>query len=127
MALEVRTIIAGIGDTATITQTVSASKSTDIVETIAGEATDTQVACACNVSAAKAVVMFASGALTVKTNSSSNPQETITLAANQVLVWINGTPGAVSPFANDVTTIFATNAAQTAVTLTIKIVEDATE
>lgn len=62
------------------------------------------------VTKAKIVCMciYASKACTFKTNSSSTPQDTITIAAGQQVVWRN-TDTAACPFSADITKIFVTN------------------
>lgn len=64
-------------------------------------------------------------AVTVKTNSSGAPQETLTLTANVPLVWYTGC-GYTKPFAGDVTTIYITNASGSTATIKINKLEDTT-
>lgn len=72
----------------------------------------------------KAMSICATQDSTVKTNSSSSPQETLTLKANVVMSWLTGDPSANKFLAGDVTDWYVTNAV--AMTLTIIIGEDST-
>lgn len=55
-------------------------------------------------------------ALTIKTNSSGSPADTITLLAGQNLIWSHATDGdAKNPLQTDVTGLFLTNASGTLV------------
>jgi hypothetical protein len=64
----------------------------------------------------KSMVLIASQALTLKTNSTSSPQETIALAANKQLVWTIDHIEA-KPFAGNITKFYVTNAGGTDATL----------
>jgi hypothetical protein len=65
------------------------------------------------------IVLFASGALTIKTNSTTTPGDTITLSAGQALIWAHDYV-ADNPFTADVTKLYVTNASTT-VTSTFKL------
>lgn len=66
-----------------------------------------------------------SKAVTLKTNSSSSPQETIALAADKPLVYIPGL-GLTAPFSGDVTSIYLSNSSGAAAVVTIKLLFDST-
>lgn len=56
--------------------------------------------------------IYASTACTIKTNSSGSPQDTISLAAGENLLWTAAKDGLPScPFSDDVTALYVTNAA----------------
>lgn len=58
----------------------------------------------------KSILIYSDKAVTLKTNSSGSPQETIPLTAGQALIWVRASDGAGHiPFAGDVTKIFITN------------------
>ena len=59
-------------------------------------------------------VLFADQALTVKTNSTTTPQETIALAKGQQIVWTTAHLEDC-PFSADVTNIYLTNASSSVV------------
>ena len=62
--------------------------------------------------------------LTIKTNSSGSPQETITLIPGQNFIWTLATDGAGKiPFAGDVTEIFVTAGTGSDGTLKIRAIE----
>lgn len=73
---------------------------------------------------AKAYAICADQDCTVKTNSSSSPQETLTLKANQALVWRLNDPTTMHFLSNDLTQIFVTNT--TALTIKFGHVVDVT-
>jgi hypothetical protein len=60
----------------------------------------------------KSVYISSDNALTLKTNSSGSPQETLTLGAGDVIQWDN-TNGLVAPFAGNVTALYVTNGSST--------------
>ena len=78
-----------------------------------------------DISQLKMFVMVCNKALTIKTNSSGSPQETIVLVADKPFVWVAGA-GIAIPFAGDVTTIFLSNASGAAAVLNIRTLIDAT-
>lgn len=59
------------------------------------------------------MVLTCDKAVTVKTNSSSTPQETITLAAGQAIVWASDHTES-APFSSNITKFFVTNAGSAA-------------
>jgi hypothetical protein len=67
----------------------------------------------------QSIYILASGALTLKTNSSGSPQDTITLAADEPIVWLAGS-GMPALFAGNITSGFVTNAGGSAVQLDIR-------
>lgn len=58
----------------------------------------------------KSLVLYSDQAMTIKTNSSGTPQETIVLAAKSQLVW-NTDSAMAKPFSANVTKIFVTTGA----------------
>ena len=119
--------VSGIG-AATIQKSITATGGgvALVSETIAGEETDLEIAFDLDKSATTMFVMTATGPLTIKTNSSSEPQETITIAADGIIPWAEGEDGFTSPFADDVTKLFVTNAELTDAVLSIQAVYDVT-
>jgi hypothetical protein len=62
------------------------------------------------------------GTVTVKTNSTGSPQDTIVLTNGQVLLWTLQTNLiGKCPFSNNVTTIYVTNGGASAVTFSIRV------
>jgi|SRR6516162_6867975 hypothetical protein len=77
--------------------------------TITAGATNSPITLSWTITAMQSFMMWSSQALTVKTNSSSSPAQTFSLAANQEVVW--GTlQGTTNPITLDVTQLFVTNA-----------------
>lgn len=72
----------------------------------------------------KAVAIVADQDCTVKTNSTSSPAETLTLKANQALVWRENDPAAMHFLSVNLTKIYVTNT--TALTIKFGHVQDIT-
>lgn len=70
--------------------------------------TNKQVDVAVTVANIKSVCIYSDQALTVKTNSTGSPQETITLKAREAVIYSADT--GTAPFAGNVTAMYLTNA-----------------
>ena len=114
--------VTGAGATLTGSKTIEVSSAEQVDFSIATGTTDKAIACAITLANLKAVVMLSDYDLTIKTNSSSTPQETLALDAGVPLVWIDDNPGC--PFAGNVTQMFATNASGSTARLRIVVAED---
>ncbi len=66
------------------------------------------------------MIFFADKAVTIKTNSSGSPSDTISLAANMPLIWNTDSPVAI-PLAGNVTKVFVTNATATNAAVKIRV------
>jgi hypothetical protein len=84
-----------------------------------------ELAIAFAVAKLKAIKLTSDVALTLKTNDSGSPQETISLAAGVPLDWYYGC-GLAVPFAGNVTKIYATEGGIDAGTLSGWLVVDPT-
>jgi len=73
----------------------------------------------------RSLVLFSSVDVTLKTNSSSVPDDTIALKGGSQVVWNTNHPEAC-PFTTDVTKIFITNAGAAAATVKIRVLLDST-
>jgi hypothetical protein len=76
--------------------------------------TDVQVDMTADVSTIVSLCIEATTAMTLETNSSSSPANTIALVANKPVVWntqIQSTLGTACPLSVDVTNLYVTNAA----------------
>jgi hypothetical protein len=108
---------------------ITAGGEINIDESIAGPATNAQVALTLDVSQVRSLFISADGALTLKTNSSGSPTNTIALAAGVPFIWASGdaalrdTSGTAM---EDVTTLYVTNAGSTAVVLQLRALHDPT-
>lgn len=72
-----------------------------------------------------ALCLYSTKALTIKTNSSSAPDDTITLAAGVPLIWSTGDRG-TNPFTDPVTKLFLTNAGAAEATVKLRWLLDST-
>jgi hypothetical protein len=84
---------------------------------IPGASTNLEVIVAVDVSALKSLFLFCSRDVTIKTNSSGSPDNTINLRAGEPLHWHTNAYFANPLLAADVTSIFVTLAAGDAATL----------
>ena len=127
LSATLRTIVSGIGADVDSVVPVSGSGGIVIDETIANPSTDQQLDCAFDLQRLVAFFMVSTKALTIHTNApaGSSPQETITLAANQGFLYVPGA-GLPSPFADDVTKLYVTNASGAAARLQIRVLLDVT-
>lgn len=91
--------------------------------TVAPATTDFPVAAVIDVSEVKALYIHSDQNVTIETNSSSAPANTLTVTANKPLVWYTGC-GLVNPLTVDVTSIFITNAGATAANVRIRVLID---
>jgi hypothetical protein len=81
-------------------------------QSVAASTTNLLVPLAFVVADLQSIYIFSDQDLTLKTNSSGSPQETITLKANKPLAWYKDC-GLPVPFAGDVTALYVTNAGAT--------------
>lgn len=113
-----------------ITQVISVSHTytsgarADIAEAIPGSAT-TNVNWAVPYARVKAISILADGALTLKTNSSGSPDDTITLAAGKPYQW-DTDQNAAFLIAHNVTSLYVVNAGADPVNLQILCLYDPT-
>lgn len=110
------------GASATLSDTVTLSGSigTEANFTVAGSATNSQQAIDFNQTNLRGVYIKTDQDLTLKTNSTGSPQETISLKAGIPMVWVyqGGIP---NPFAGNVTTTYWTNAGTTAANVFLRV------
>lgn len=105
--------------------TYTGSGQASVDETIADNTTDGVVDIAINVSEIKLLIMLSDQDMTIKTNSSGAPDDTISLLANVPLIWTSD-----SYYTNkltvDVTKLYVTNASGSDASLKIEVLVDAT-
>ena len=121
----VRMVITGIGNTVDASIAVTGSGAIVIDESIANAVTDGLIDCSFVLARLSAFYMCSDKALTIETNSSGAPQETITLVANKPFVYVPGV-GLPSPFAGNVTALYASNASGSTAVLQIRVLLDVT-
>ncbi len=78
-----------------------------------------------DVSGLKSLLLSSTKPMTVKTNSSGSPDDTITLAANVPVIWYTGC-GHPNPLTADVTGLYLTTGDVGEATLTIRGLQDVT-
>ena len=93
-----------------VTVTTTGQNSVEINDSVPASTTNKQYTFAFTKTKLQSIVMYCTGVnLTLKTNSSGTPQDTITLTAGTPFVWLINS-GITDPFAGDVTALFVTNA-----------------
>lgn len=98
---------------------------TELTEEIEIAASDVEYALTIDISQVSAFVFVADQVLTIDTNETAVPQETITLAAGVPFFWFDGGYGVIGDFfAGDVTKIFVSNASGVAAQLDIRVLYD---
>lgn len=116
------------------TEGVSASSPAAIEETIAAGQTAYLINLAFTVAGLKSIWLLSDQVITIKTNSSSVPDDTIILAAGVPLEWNTGythtvggvTPWPACPFTAPVTKIYVANSSGTTANLSCRVLADAT-
>lgn len=93
--------------------------------TIPAVTNDVEVAAVFSVASLKMVFILSDKDVTLETNSSSAPDQTISLLANKPLFWYEGAYHA-NPFTDDVTKFFFSNAGATDANVRIRILRDGT-
>ena len=91
---------------------------------VAADQTDKEITWALTLANAKAYAICADQDCTVETNSSSSPTETLSLKANQALVWRENDPSTMHFLSTNLTKIYVTNT--TALTIKFGHVADIT-
>lgn len=106
-------------------RTISSGTKVTIDETIPASTTNQLVAFTLDVSQCKAFSMISTVNMTVKTNSSGSPADTVVLAANIPYVWTND-DYTTFKLGTDVTALYITNATTGAGTFTLISLADPT-
>ena len=104
-------------------QTITGGAEANLDEPIPQDSTDLEILYSLDVSQIKSIVILADQAMTLKTNSSSVPDETLSLLANDPYEWHTGSLH-TNLLATDITSLFMTNT--TAGTLKIESTIDPT-
>ncbi len=98
------------GTITSVVTSITGNGECGLEDTLAVGATNTHYTIAVTISQIKAMVLYASTSMTVKTNSSTTPQETISLAAGQQIVYEgSGASGPALPFSGNITGLYVTN------------------
>ncbi|HEY1188533.1 MAG TPA: hypothetical protein VGE74_12850 [Gemmata sp.] len=92
---------------------------------VPGSTTDKEVTVTVDVSALALVFITTDQTVTVKTNSSGSPDETLTVTADKPLLWYTGC-GWDNPFETDITKLYLTRGAAGDATVNARYAYDAT-
>lgn len=107
----------------TVTPTADGEANRNV--TITNGAVNTEVDIVIDVSAVSSLYILTDQALTLKTNSTGAPDDTITLAANKPLIWYSGC-GWTNPLTVDVTKFYFSNASGSDATVKVRVLQDTT-
>lgn len=113
------------GETIAQTVTLGADGEANRNVTVAGSATNMEVDIGLDVSALQEVYVLSDQDLTLKTNSTGSPDDTLTLTANKPLIWYVGC-GWANPLTADVTKFYFTNAGTTPANVKVRTLQDTT-
>lgn len=113
--------------TITGTESVSADTEINYDGSVAGETTNYEVDWGVTRANLKSVGIFCDKAITIKTNDSGSPQETITIAAGQQRIWSLATDTiTLCPFSNNITKLYITNSTAGAASVKVRALCDQT-
>ena len=117
--------VQGSQDPVNVTRTPVAAKLTDFAEVVPASTTDFLVNIAIDVSELEFFILLSDQALTLKTNSTGAPDQTIAIAANVPLTF-TGAAGETNPLTVDITKFYFTNASATAANVRCVSLQDPT-
>lgn len=100
------------------TRVLSGDSQLNIIQVVAGSTVDQEILAAIDISLAKLVAIKSTQNITIKTNDSASPDDTLALTANVPMIWRDGDYNAIFLSA-DVAKFFITNA--TAADATVQI------
>lgn len=108
------------GTTSAVNYVISGPTEINYDGTIAANTTNHEVDLVFTHAAMLSINIYATSAVTIKSNSTSAPDNTVTMAAGQQIIW-NANESGTNPFVTaDVTKLYFTNASST-VAATVKI------
>ena len=116
----------GAGTITNTTDSFTGNAEVNYDDTIPGTTTNKEADLAITVANIVSMVIHSDQALTIKTNSSTVPDDTITLTANKQKAWNSDMVTAQRPLTTDVTQIFVTNAGATDARLKFYVLLDQT-
>ena len=116
----------GAGQVSSLTRSFTGDSEVRYYGDVAAGSTNVEIDLAIDVSAIQSCVIYATKAVTLKTNSTSSPTDTIAVADAQALTWGNDEDAARLFFTGDVTKVYVTNAGAAASTLRIEALVDST-
>lgn len=117
--------VSGEGESISKSVVIEGGALMKIEEEIAASASNVLVAAEIDVSQVKGFLFLADKDVTLKTNSSSSPANTLNLKANEPQTW-NEKSGLVNPLTTDVTALYFTNAAASPATVQVIVIYDPT-
>lgn len=116
----------GAGQVSSVQRSFTGDGEVRYTGTIAAGASNVQVTLALTRSAVKSLVFYSDKAVSIKTNSSSSPTDTITLADGEARVWGNDENLSRLAITADVTAIYISNAGSAPANVRIEALVDVT-
>lgn len=116
----------GAGQVSAVSRSFSGDGEVRYNGSIAAASTNVEIDIALDISAVKSIVIYATKGVTIKTNSTSVPDDTIVLADGQAIIWGDDEATDRLVLTADVTKIYVTNAGAAASALRIEALVDVT-
>jgi hypothetical protein len=113
------------GETVSVSKEYTVEGEQNVDVEVPASTTNKEVNIDLDVSELKTLMILSDVAVTIKTNSSGSPDDTLTVPANTPVMWGNDT-GITCPLGTDVTKVYITNATTGAATVKIRAGYDAT-
>ncbi len=111
------------GSIASTTDSYTGDAENDLEAVIAPSTVNEEFDLVVTVAKIISMVVYSDQALVIKTNSTSAPGNTVTLAAKKQVVW-NTDSVMTKPFSTDVTKLFVSNAGASTAALKIRVLEN---
>jgi hypothetical protein len=109
-----------VGQVANVSKAYVGNEENDFDGTVAASTTNQTETLVVTVANIQSLLLLSDQALTIKTNSATSPQDTITLKANVPIIW-NTDSWDAKPFSGNVTNLFLTNGGSTLANVKIRI------
>lgn len=113
------------GETVSLSKTYTVEGEQNVDVAVPASTTNKEVNIDLDVSELKTLMITSDVAITIKTNSTGSPDDTLTVPADTPVMW-GATTGITCPLTVDVTKIYITNATLGAATVKIRTGYDAT-
>lgn len=102
----------GAGSATSVSHVITGDTESNTEKTVAGSTTNKLITIAIDVSAILSLMIYSTKAVTIKTNSTSDPDDTLAVPAGGQIIW-KSTDLTACPLTVDVTALYVTNAGST--------------
>jgi hypothetical protein len=111
-----------VGTVATATLSFTGDAEDDLDVAVPASTTNQTYAMTINKTAVQSMLIYCDQSATIKTNSATSPQDTISLSAGVPVIW-NTSSGATEPISGNVTSLYVTNSNSVTANLKIRVLE----